>query len=68
MTPVLTGIGDFFFLGGIVMLQISNVHKNYGKLEVLKGIDLHVKKGEKLVIIGPSGSGKSTLIRCMNGL
>lgn len=50
------------------MLQISNVHKNYGKLEVLKGIDLHVKKGEKLVIIGPSGSGKSTLIRCMNGL
>ena len=50
------------------MIQISNVHKNFGKLEVLKGIDLHVKKGEKLVIIGPSGSGKSTLIRCMNGL
>lgn len=50
------------------MIQISNVHKSFGKLEVLKGIDLHVKKGEKLVIIGPSGSGKSTLIRCMNGL
>jgi len=50
------------------MIQLSNVRKSFGSLEVLKGIDLHVKKGEKLVIIGPSGSGKSTLIRCMNGL
>lgn len=50
------------------MIQISNLQKSFGHLEVLKGIDLHVKKGEKLVIIGPSGSGKSTLIRCMNGL
>ena len=50
------------------MIQISGLHKSFGSLEVLKGIDLHVKKGEKLVIIGPSGSGKSTLIRCMNGL
>ena len=50
------------------MIRISGLHKSFGSLEVLKGIDLHVKKGEKLVIIGPSGSGKSTLIRCMNGL
>jgi len=50
------------------MIEISGLRKNFGKLEVLKGIDLHVEKGEKLVIIGPSGSGKSTLIRCMNGL
>ena len=50
------------------MIELRNVHKRFGHLEVLKGIDLHVPKGEKLVIIGPSGSGKSTLIRCMNGL
>ena len=50
------------------MIELRNVHKRFGQLEVLKGIDLHVAKGEKLVIIGPSGSGKSTLIRCMNGL
>ena len=50
------------------MIKLKNVHKRFGHLEVLKGIDLTVPKGEKLVIIGPSGSGKSTLIRCMNGL
>ena len=47
---------------------MENVHKNFGKLHVLKNINLEVKKGEKLVVIGPSGSGKSTLIRCMNYL
>lgn len=50
------------------MIELKNVHKSFGHLEVLKGIDMKVEKGEKLVIIGPSGSGKSTLIRCMNGL
>ena len=50
------------------MIELRNVHKSFGHLEVLKGIDLKVERGEKLVIIGPSGSGKSTLIRCMNGL
>ena len=50
------------------MIELKNVHKKFGHLEVLKGINLTVAKGEKLVIIGPSGSGKSTLIRCMNGL
>lgn len=52
------------------MIQINNIHKSYnlgGKnVEVLKGITKHIKKGEKVVIIGPSGSGKSTLLRCLN--
>lgn len=55
-------------MGCKAMIKLRNVHKTFGHLEVLKGIDLEVTKGEKLVIIGPSGSGKSTLIRCMNGL
>ena len=55
-------------MGCKAMIELRNVHKTFGHLEVLKGIDLEVAKGEKLVIIGPSGSGKSTLIRCMNGL
>lgn len=48
------------------MIRLENIHKSFGKLEVLHGIDLEVKEGEKVVIIGPSGSGKSTLIRCIN--
>lgn len=48
------------------MIQLEGVHKYFGTLHVLKGIDLAVKSGEKVVVIGPSGSGKSTLIRCMN--
>jgi putative glutamine transport system ATP-binding protein len=50
------------------LIQVKDLHKSFGKHEVLKGIDLHVKSGEKVVVIGPSGSGKSTLIRCMNYL
>ena len=50
------------------MIKLVNVYKNFGKLEVLKDINLTVEEGEKLVIIGPSGSGKSTMIRCMNFL
>lgn len=48
------------------MIQLEGLHKYFGSLHVLKGIDLKVETGEKLVVIGPSGSGKSTLIRCMN--
>ena len=48
------------------MIKIKGLHKNFGSLEVLKGIDLHIKPCEVVVIIGPSGSGKSTLLRCIN--
>ena len=48
------------------MIKLEKVDKHFGKLHVLKDVNLNVKEGEKLVIIGPSGSGKSTLIRCMN--
>lgn len=50
------------------MINLKNVSKDFGDVKVLKDIDLNVKEGEKLVVIGPSGSGKSTLIRCMNHL
>jgi len=50
------------------MIRIENLHKYFGSLEVLRGIDLHIKRGEVVVIIGPSGSGKSTLLRCINCL
>ena len=45
------------------MIQLSQIHKYFGSLHVLKGVDLAVAAGEKIVIIGPSGSGKSKLIR-----
>ena len=48
------------------LIKIENLHKSFGKNEVLKGINLEIKKGEVVVIIGPSGSGKSTLLRSMN--
>lgn len=52
----------------MTMIRINNVRKNFGENEVLKGINLEVKKGEVICIIGPSGSGKSTFLRCLNGL
>src|SRR5437870_12644779 len=48
------------------MVEARKVRKSFGDLEVLRGIDMQVKKGEVLVIVGPSGSGKSTLLRCIN--
>ena len=48
------------------MIFVENLHKSFGSLEVLKGVDQHIKKGEKVVVIGPSGSGKSTFLRCLN--
>jgi polar amino acid transport system ATP-binding protein len=50
------------------MIEIRDLHKSFGELEVLKGIDLHVEQGEVVCVIGPSGSGKSTLLRCINML
>lgn len=50
------------------MIRLENVHKRFGQLEVLKGIDCEVKQGEVVCLIGASGSGKSTLLRCINGL
>lgn len=50
------------------MIKVEHLKKNFGDLEVLKDINLTVREGEKLVIIGPSGSGKSTFIRCLNYL
>lgn len=50
------------------MLEIKNVHKTFGKNEILKGVDLTIDKGDVVVILGPSGSGKTTLLRCINFL
>lgn len=50
------------------LISISELHKSYGDLQVLKGVDLDVSRGEVVVVIGASGSGKSTFLRCCNGL
>jgi polar amino acid transport system ATP-binding protein len=51
---------------GGAMLSLQGICKRFGKLEVLRGVDLEVKKGEVVCVLGPSGSGKSTLLRCVN--
>jgi polar amino acid transport system ATP-binding protein len=57
-------IGDRSFGGPL--LKLEGIHKRFGRLEVLRGIDLDVKRSEVVCVIGPSGSGKSTLLRCIN--
>lgn len=51
-----------------MIIEVKNLHKKFGHLSVLKGINITIKRGEVLVIIGPSGSGKSTFLRCLNQL
>ncbi|HIW74247.1 MAG TPA: amino acid ABC transporter ATP-binding protein [Firmicutes bacterium] len=48
------------------MIEVKNLHKYFGELEVLKGIDAHIRKGDCVCVIGPSGGGKSTFLRCIN--
>ena len=48
------------------MIEIKNLEKSFGKLNVLQGITTTINKGDKVVIVGPSGSGKSTFLRCLN--
>lgn len=50
------------------MIKVENIHKRFGEHEVLKGINLHIEKGQVTTILGPSGSGKTTLLRCLNFL
>ena len=50
------------------MIELADVHKSFGKVEVLKGISASIAKSEVVCIVGPSGSGKSTILRCINGL
>jgi polar amino acid transport system ATP-binding protein len=50
------------------MIELHDIHKSYGSLEVIKGVSATVAKGEVVCLIGPSGSGKSTILRCINGL
>ena len=48
------------------MIDVINLRKNFGDLQVLKGIDITINKGDIVAVIGPSGSGKSTFLRCLN--
>jgi ABC-type polar amino acid transport system ATPase subunit len=62
------GQGSNGAVAGGPLLRIEELHKRFGELEVLSGVSLEVKRGEKVSIIGPSGSGKTTLLRCINYL
>ena len=53
---------------GQTLLEVRDLHKSFGHLEVLKGLDLAIREGEVVTVIGPSGSGKSTFLRCLNKL
>lgn len=51
-----------------VLIKVDNLHKSFGEVEVLKGINAEIHKGDVIVVIGASGSGKSTFLRCLNKL
>ena len=51
-----------------MLLEVKDIHKSFGELQVLKGVSLHINKGDVIAIIGPSGQGKTTLLRCLNFL
>ncbi len=68
MTEKLSKKQDSPSQGTVPMVKAEGVHKSFGHVEVLKGIDLEVKPGEVFCLIGPSGSGKSTFLRCINHL
>ena len=51
-----------------ILLQVNNLHKHFGKLDVLKGVNMDIHKGDVIAVIGPSGCGKSTFLRCLNFL
>ena len=52
----------------MAILEVKNIHKSFGSLSVLNGMDLTVNKGDVIALLGPSGSGKTTLLRCLNFL
>ena len=66
MTATSQPAADRLATEGDVLVDVVNLHKSFGHLEVLKGIDLQIRRREVVCVIGPSGSGKSTLLRCVN--
>ena len=67
-SPLLAAIGGLPADAGEIVVAATDVHKSFGKLRVLKGVSMTVRRGEVVVIVGASGSGKTTLIRCLNHL
>jgi polar amino acid transport system ATP-binding protein len=67
-SPILSAIGGLPAYATETVVEATDVHKSFGRLDVLKGVSMTVRRGEVVVIVGASGSGKTTLIRCLNHL